>query len=219
MLSGWDYATIVVDKRYKKQLNAVEKKYKDKLDELDKMAYYKTQNITFSVEDLNRMNSPAAIAALLKEKLDAEDPDRIAKKLLMEEDMDPVLVPGDGINSDDELEKTEKTYDPKNPRIEKGQPTPKTGKYPVKWVNGRVYKIRFKGKCGLRGYEKKYVLKKFIYTINQDTVNIVIMKQIAGPVSTIFTLNREECKRFHIKYEDGLQVMPMDFNWIPVLNT
>jgi len=179
--------------------------------------------IVFSVEDLNRMNSPAAIATLLKEKLEAEeaerkanDPNEIAKRIQEEETPDPELVPGDGINSDDELEKT---YDPKNPRIEKGMPTPKTGKHSVKWVNGRTYKLRFKSKCGLRGYEKKYVLKKFIYTINQDVVNIVIMKQIGGPVSTIFTLNREECRQFHLKYEEGLQVMPMSFNWIPYNET
>lgn len=173
------------------------------------MAYFssfKTTDITFTVEDLNRMNSPAAIAELLQEKIKAETK---SDKEIQKENKEP------------EVEATveeskEKFIDPKSPNIKKGQPTPKKGKFPIKWVVGRKYKLRFKGKAGLRGYEKTYVLKKFIYTIGENTVNVVIMKQIAGPKSAIFTLTKVNCIHYHIKYEPDLQVMSMSLNWIPV---
>ena len=162
-----------------------------------------TRNITFTIDDLNRMNSPASIAELLKEKIEDDK-----KKEYIEFEPEPEPEPV-------EETKPEKTYDPKNPRIELGQPTPKKGKYPIKWVVGNKYKLRFKGKAGVRGYEKTYILKKFIYTIKQDVVNVVIMKQIGGPQSAIFTLTKSNCVHYHIKYEPGLQVMAMDLNWIP----
>lgn len=162
-----------------------------------------TRNITFTIEDLNRMDSPASIAELLKEKI--EDG---RKKEYVEFESEPEPEPEPEV-------KPEKTYDPKNPRIELGQPTPKKGKYPIKWIVGNKYKLRFKGKAGVRGYEKTYILKKFIYTIKQDVVNVVIMKQISGPQSAIFTLTKSNCVHYHIKYEPGLQVMAMDLNWIP----
>ena len=168
-----------------------------------------TKNITFTIEDLNRMNSPASIAELLKEKIDKD-----SNKDYYEFESEPGPEPEPEPEPEEEVKK-EKTYDPKNPRIELGQPTPKKGKYPIKWVVGNHYKLRFKGKAGIRGYEKTYVLKKFIYTIKQDVVNVVIMKQVSGPQSAIFTLPKSSCVHYHIKYEPGLQVMAMDLNWIP----
>ena len=168
-----------------------------------------TKNITFTIEDLNRMNSPASIAELLREKIE--------KDMKKDPDPEPEIEPEP--EPEQEEVKPEKTYDPKNPRIEPGQPTPKKGKYPVKWIVGNQYKLRFKGKAGIRGYEKVYVLKKFIYTIKQDVVNVVIMKQISGPKSAIFTLTKSDCVHYHIKYEPGLQVMAMDLNWIPCTET
>ena len=41
-----------------------------------------------------------------------------------------------------------------------------------------------------------------------------IVKILSDNPNKIFTLSREECKILHIKYEDGLQVWPMDLNWI-----
>lgn len=62
--------------------------------------------------------------------------------------------------------------------------------------------------------KREYILKKFIYTINETIVNIVVMKQISGPKNDIFTLNRYDCLRYHIKYEEGLQVFSMSMNWV-----
>lgn len=80
-----------------------------------------------------------------------------------------------------------------------------------KFVVNHTYHLRTK----LNNENRKiFVLKKFIYTINDLSVNILILKQLSGEKNKIFTLSREECKILHIKYEDGLQVWPMDLNWI-----
>ena len=84
-----------------------------------------------------------------------------------------------------------------------------------KFVIGQVYMLRQKSVCGSKEIVKKYVLKKFIYTSKNEILNVLILKQIEGPTGTIFTLNRNDCKRYHIKYEPGLQVFSMEFNWIP----
>lgn len=83
-----------------------------------------------------------------------------------------------------------------------------------KFKIGSIYMLRHKSICGSKEIIKKYVLKKFIYSSNDQILNVLIMKQIDGPKGTIFTLNRNDCKRYHIKYEPGLQVFSMEFNWI-----
>lgn len=83
-----------------------------------------------------------------------------------------------------------------------------------KFKIGSVYMLRQKSICGSKEIIKKYVLKKFIYSSNDQILNVLIMKQIDGPKGAIFTLNRNDCKRYHIKYEPGLQVFSMEFNWI-----
>ena len=66
---------------------------------------------------------------------------------------------------------------------------------------------------------REFVVKKTIYSIKDREVNIVIMKQISGPESTTkFTLSKEDCLKFHLKYEDGLQVYSMELDWKPLKN-
>lgn len=84
-----------------------------------------------------------------------------------------------------------------------------------KFVVGNKYMLKQKSVCGSKEIVKKYICKKFIYTVKDEILNILILKQIDGPRGTIFTLNRNDCKRYHIKYEPGLQVFSMEFNWIP----
>ena len=75
-----------------------------------------------------------------------------------------------------------------------------------KFIIGRTYYLKGRGNV-----KKEYILKKYIYTINESIVNIVIMKQISGPKASIYTLNPYDCKRYHIKYEDGLQVFSKNY--------
>ena len=81
-------------------------------------------------------------------------------------------------------------------------------------VGGRYF-LHLKSRDGSRYILKEYICKKFIYSLNDNIMNIVIMQQVAGEVDKKFTLNKNECKQFHIKYEPGLEVYSMDMNWIP----
>ena len=80
-------------------------------------------------------------------------------------------------------------------------------------VGGRYF-LHLKSRDGSRYILKEYVCKKYIYSLNDNIMNIVIMQQVAGEVDKKFTLNKNECKQFHIKYEPGLEVYSMDMNWI-----
>lgn len=60
---------------------------------------------------------------------------------------------------------------------------------------------------------REFVVKKTIYNIKGKEVNIVIMKQISGSESTKFTLSKEDCLKFHLKFEEGLQVFSMELDW------
>lgn len=80
-------------------------------------------------------------------------------------------------------------------------------------VGGRYF-LHLKSRDGSRYILKEYVCKKFIYSLNDNIMNIVIMQQVAGEVDKKFTLNKNECKQFHMKFEPGLEVYSMDMNWI-----
>lgn len=80
-------------------------------------------------------------------------------------------------------------------------------------VGGRYF-LHLKSRDGSRYIVKEYICKKFIYSLNDNIMNIVIMQQVAGEVDKKFTLNKNECKQFHIKFEPGLEVYSMDMNWI-----
>lgn len=81
-------------------------------------------------------------------------------------------------------------------------------------IGGRYF-LHLKSRDGSRYVVKEYICKKFIYSLNDNIMNIVIMQQVAGEIDKKFTLNKNECKQFHIKYEPGLEVYSMDMNWIP----
>lgn len=63
--------------------------------------------------------------------------------------------------------------------------------------------------------KKYYKLIKYIYSDKTEIVNALIMLQVGGEKSdTIYTLTQKDCKRYHIKYQPGLQVFSMTLNWI-----
>lgn len=87
-----------------------------------------------------------------------------------------------------------------------------------KFIVGKKYFLKVRSITSNHLY-KIYELKKFIYSINNRTVNVVVMKRINDTddeTNTTFTLNRTDCAKYHIKYEKGLQVFPMELNWCPV---
>lgn len=85
----------------------------------------------------------------------------------------------------------------------------------TKFKIGRYYYQRIKPKDGSPNIVIKYQCVKTIYSIKDIETNIVIMRQITPYDGRKFTLDRQECQKFHIKYEPGLEVWPMEINWIP----
>ena len=85
----------------------------------------------------------------------------------------------------------------------------------TKFKIGRYYYQRIKPKDGSPNVVIKYQCVKTIYSIKDIETNIVIMRQITPYDGRKFTLDRQECQKFHIKYEPGLEVWPMEINWIP----
>ena len=65
---------------------------------------------------------------------------------------------------------------------------------------------------------REYVVKKTVYTIRDKQVNIVIMKQVSGSNTTRFTLNKDDCLKLHLKYEEGLEVFSMELDWKLIKN-
>lgn len=105
----------------------------------------------------------------------------------------------------DVIEQTEQQRNEEQP-VTKIKPV-KTKKFKI----GEHYLIHPMNNKKLR---REFVVKKTIYSIKDREVNIVIMKQISGPESTTkFTLSKEDCLKFHLKYEDGLQVCSMELDW------
>ena len=121
-------------------------------------------------------------------------PDKTMARSYGENDaIDPVIVQG--------AEQTSKVEE-----VTRVKPV-KTKKFKI----GEHYLIHPMNNKKLR---REFVVKKTIYSIKDREVNIVIMKQISGPESTTkFTLSKEDCLKFHLKYEDGLQVCSMEMDW------
>ena len=88
-------------------------------------------------------------------------------------------------------------------------------KIKTKFKIGRYYYQRIKPKDGSQNIVIKYQCVKTIYSIKDIETNIVIMRQLTPYDGRKFTLDRQECQKFHIKYEPGLEVWPMEINWIP----
>lgn len=85
----------------------------------------------------------------------------------------------------------------------------------TKFKIGKYYFQHIKPKDGSPNVVIKYQCVKTIYSIKDIETNIVIMRQITPYDGRKFTLDRQECQKFHIKYEPGLEVWPMEINWIP----
>lgn len=88
-------------------------------------------------------------------------------------------------------------------------------KIKTKFKIGRYYFLRIKPKDGSANVIIKYQCVKTIYSVKDIPMNIVIMKQVSPYASKKYTLDRHECEKFHIKFQPGLEVWPMEMNWIP----
>lgn len=94
--------------------------------------------------------------------------------------------------------------------------SPKSQKKTVKFIVGEQYKLRSKSVIGEKTQEKIYICKQKVHQIENCVINAVIMKQISGPQYNIYTLNKNDCKMLHVKFEPGLQVLSTELNWIAI---
>lgn len=58
-----------------------------------------------------------------------------------------------------------------------------------------------------------FELKQFIYSVNRQVVNKVIVKPLFDNDLYTEFLSVADCKRYHIKYEPGLVILSMNLNW------
>ena len=75
-------------------------------------------------------------------------------------------------------------------------------------------KVALKSKIrdGSKKIIKKFIVKRIIWSVNLNPVNILILKQIEGPINNL-SLTKADCKKYHIKYEENLQVYSMFMNF------
>lgn len=83
----------------------------------------------------------------------------------------------------------------------------------VRYKIGDILILRGKIRDGSPELIKKFEVKKVIWSIKEVPVNILILKQLEG-VNNNMSLTKNDCKRYHIKYEEGLQVYSMGLNFI-----
>lgn len=82
----------------------------------------------------------------------------------------------------------------------------------VKYKVGDTVILRGKIRDGSERIVKKFEVKKVIWSIHSNPVNILILKQLEGPNNNR-SLDKNDCKKYHIKYEPGLQVYSMMLNF------
>jgi hypothetical protein len=61
---------------------------------------------------------------------------------------------------------------------------------------------------------KVYEVKKVLDVVDGINLNSIIVKQVSGPTSTIFSLTKGDCKILGIPFETGLQIFPQSQGWI-----
>jgi hypothetical protein len=80
----------------------------------------------------------------------------------------------------------------------------------TKWVIGGIYVQKIKPRNGSKPLIWEYELIKYVYTIKDYQMNSLIVKKISGPEERIFSLSPYDCKRLHIKFQQGLQIISMN---------
>ena len=74
--------------------------------------------------------------------------------------------------------------------------------------------LRTKAKGGCKRIERMYQIKQVVWTMNDLVIKALVVKQISGPNYNMFSMNRYDCARVHVKYEPGLQFLSMELPWI-----
>ena len=81
---------------------------------------------------------------------------------------------------------------------------------------GEKYSLRQKGPDGAVLNEMTFQVRKFVYTVGVNPVNIVIMKQLSGKPCSRRCISHLDASLFHLKYEPGLFIFPMNTNFFKI---
>lgn len=66
--------------------------------------------------------------------------------------------------------------------------------------------------------KKVYELVKTINSVDGVKMDSVVMKQIDGDKSTIFSLTKADCQKLNIPFSQGLQIFPKNMGWNKIEN-
>lgn len=80
---------------------------------------------------------------------------------------------------------------------------------------GDLVALRSKIRDGSKKVIKKFIVKKIIWSVNANPVNVIIVKQIEGPLNNL-SMTKADCKKYHLKYEENLQVYSMFMNFTKI---
>ena len=78
---------------------------------------------------------------------------------------------------------------------------------------GDKYALVLQGEEDFQNIERTYVVVGKIDKLNNIEIDAVIVKQIGGDNTTIFSLTKADCKELGIKYVPGLQLFPSNMDW------
>lgn len=78
---------------------------------------------------------------------------------------------------------------------------------------GDKYALVLQGEEDFQNIERTYAVVGKIDKLNNIEIDAVIVKQIGGDNTTIFSLTKADCKELGIKYVPGLQLFPANMNW------
>ena len=178
-----------------------------------------TSNGTYYLDafQLDDMNAVVRMFLKSNNSLSTDISRAIKEKVFVEVDD----IPNENVEkeNDEEVKQTEKN-EYNNKRFVDSLRRKNKREIGKKFVVGKKYFLKVRSVTNYKHVYKIYELKKFIYSINNRTVNVVVMKRLNGEedehLNTTFTLNRTDCAKYHIKYEKGLQVFPMELNWCPL---
>lgn len=85
----------------------------------------------------------------------------------------------------------------------------------LRYKLGDVVILKSKIRDGSKKVIKKFIVKKIIWSVNSNPVNVLVLKQIEGPLNNL-SMTKADCKKYHIKYEENLQVYSMFMNFMKI---
>lgn len=84
------------------------------------------------------------------------------------------------------------------------------------FIKEHLYQIKKEECDGFETEDKTYQFKGVIDELNGIKIDSVIMKQVSGQKSTIFSLTKFDCRNIGLTFENGLQLFPKNMEWVDV---